>query len=64
MPVIVLARNRRHFGHIEYVVGIQEISQLDVREWELYFIGKAHHTIPRKKLEPELPGTATGVRSD
>ena len=30
----------RHFGHIEYMVGIQEINQLDVSEWELYFIGK------------------------
>ena len=30
----------RHFGNIEYLVGVQEIWQLDVREWELYLVGR------------------------
>ena len=34
----------RHFGHIEYVVGIHEINELitqsDVHEWDLYFVAR------------------------
>ena len=34
----------RHFGHIEYVVGVHELNELttqsDVQEWELYFVAR------------------------
>ena len=34
----------RHFGHNEYIVGINEINELitqsDVIEWELYFVAR------------------------
>ena len=40
----LLWQSSRHFGHIEYVVGVHELNELitqsDVQEWELYFVAR------------------------